>query len=707
MKVYDAAHVRNAVLVGHQGSGKTTLGEAMLYHAGAVSRQGSIADGTTVSDYNAAETQRKMSVFTAALHAEWEGHKLNLLDAPGYPDFVGELAAGLKAADLALLVVNAVEGVQVGTEVAWGHAAKTNKPVVFVVNHADKPGTDFAELAAHLQERFGRAVTVLQFPATDGAALVDVLLMKQLRFPKERGKIDAAAIDEGGSERAAELRTELVELIAENDEKLMEAYLESGELGEEQLGAGLRAAIRDRQIFPVVVASATEGLGVARLMSFLYQCCPSPADVPAARTGEGREIPCDAAGPPVAFVFRTLSEPHVGEFFFLRVCSGTLEQGMDLENEQTGTMERLGALFAINGQQREPVAKLMAGDLGAVVKLKDTHTNDTLHPKGEHLAIEPIAFPDPRFTAAIRTLTPGEEDKLSAGLHKIVEEDPSLRLVHDALLNQLLLAGQGEMQLEIARFRMKNRYGVDVELSTPRVSYREAIQTGARASYRHKKQTGGAGQFADVSLIVEPLKGEYKAPPDIKVRDTSTVDTAWGAKIEMIDAIVSGVIDMRRFAGAIQKGVLEAMHNGPVAGYPCGDVRVVVYDGKMHAVDSNETAFRVAARMCFREAFGQAQPVMLEPIFDVEVLVPEDYTGDVIGDLNTRRARIQGMDSEGAVQKILAEAPEAELLRYSTVLRSLTQGRGLHRMKFNRYDVVPRQVQDKLVEEARKAKEGG
>jgi elongation factor G len=704
MKVYEPAAIRNITLVGHQGSGKTMLAEAMLFATGGIGRMGAIADGSTVSDCTEVEKQRGMSVFSTLVHAEHKGNKVNILDTPGYPDFVGEVLSSLRVSDAALFVLNAADPIQVGTEVAWSHGEKAKIPAVFVVNHVDKPGVDFPAVIARVQERFGRAATVLQLPVGDASrAVIDLLMMKQLVFPDGRGEPKIADIEGGFKEKAAELRSALCENVAENDEKLMEKYLEAGDLSPEELSAGLCAAVKERLIFPVLVASATGNIGVTRVLEVVHACCPAPHEGRAEKSGDA-EVRCDPAGEPCAFVFRTMSEQHVGEYSFVKVCSGALEAGMDLENSHTSSMERLGGVFVMNGRNREAVPKLLAGDLGATVKLRDTHTNHTLRPKGGKASLAAIVFPEPRYKAAVRPLTAGEEDKLSAGLHKLIAEDPSLRLIHDPLLSQMLIGGQGEMHIETTKARLKQRYGVEVELSIPKVSYREAIQKSARSSYRHKKQTGGAGQFADISLIVEAVHGEYQPPPDVKVRGTHNVHTEWGSEIEIIDAIVSGVIDMKRFATAIQKGVLEAMRSGPIAGYPCGEVRVVVYDGKMHAVDSNEAAFRTAARQCFKAAFEGASPVMLEPICDLEVIAPEEYTGDIMSDLNTRRARIQGMDSEGGTTKILAQAPEAELLRYATTLRSLTQGRGIHSARFNRYEPMPRNVQDKVAAEKIKAK---
>ncbi len=697
MNVYDANHIRNVALVGHQGSGKTMLAEAMLYVAGALQRMGSIEEGTTISDYHPSEKERQMSVFASLVHAEWEGHKINILDTPGYPDFVGEVIASLKVADTALYVINAAEGVQVGTELAWRAGEDMEKPSMFILNHLDRSGVNFRALVGQIQDRFGRGATVVQLPGGEGSrAIIDVLLMKQITFD-EKGKPTLHEIDAAFREEADALHNELVESIAENDEGLMELYFEEGELTEDQMRKGLHEAMLRRSLFPIFLTSAARNIGVSRLMSFIDNVCPSPAEMPPAPTTDGGSVAPDPAGEPVALIYRTMAEQHVGDYSFFRVYSGTLEQGLDLQNAQVGSSERLGQLYVINGRDREPVPRMEAGDLGALVKLRHTSTNDTLHLKGSNVVIQPIAFPEPRYSSAVVATREGEEDKLAQGLSQLVGEDPSLTITHDQHLSQIVLGGQGELHLQIARYRLKNRFGVDIEFVRPRVAYRETVQARARAKYRHKKQTGGAGQFADISILVEPLTETFQPDPDITMRGKAEAETPWGSKIEFIDAIVGGVIDMRRFFGAIQKGILEAVQNGPIAGYPVGDVRVVIFDGGMHSVDSNENAFKTAARMCFREAFRNASPVMLEPIYNVEVLVPDTYTGDVMGDMNTRRARIQGIEAEGPFQKIIAQVPEAELYRYSTSLRSLTQGRGLHRATFSHYEAMPRHVQDKVV----------
>lgn len=705
MNVYEASKVRNLALVGHQGSGKTILAEAMLFAAKVTNRMGKIEDGSTVSDYRPSEKERQMSVFASLMHVPWDGHKINVLDTPGYPDFAGEVIASLKVADLAAFVINATEGVQVGTELAWEYADRHRKPAMFVVNKLDSSDASFESLIEPLQARFGRGATVLQLPAGAGSrAVIDILLMKQLTFAADGRSFEESEIPAEHRARAEELHNELVENIAENDEQLMELYFEKGSLSEDEMRTGLHTAMVKRQLFPIFLTSAREVVGIGRFLDFIKNVCPSPADFPDVETAQGT-LSSDAAGDPAALIFRTMSEQHVGDYSFFKVYSGTLSQGMDLENAQTREVERLGPIYLMNGHDRETVERISAGDIGAVVKLKNTHTNNTLRKRGDDVIVAPIEFPNPKYRVAVRPSKAGDEDKLAQGLAMLSEEDPSLLVEHDTSLSQLILGGQGEMHLTIAKYRLKARFGIDVDSFAPKISYRETVTSRGDASYRHKKQTGGAGQFADITLFVEPGGDPFSPPSNISVRNTDTLDTAWGSKIEFIDAIVGGVIDMRRFFGAIQKGIAEVLQTGPLAGYPVGDVRVVIYDGGMHAVDSNENAFKTAARMCFKAAFNKAMPVMLEPIHELEVTVPESYMGDVLGDLNTRRARVQGMEAEGIFQKIKAIVPEAELYRYSTSLRSLTQGRGVHASRFLQYEAVPRHIQDKIIEDAEKADE--
>ena len=697
MTVSTPNQIRNIALVGHQGSGKTALSEAMLYASGALDRAGSVPEGTTQSDYHASEKERQMSIFATLLHAEWNDTKVNILDTPGYPDFASEVIASMRVADTAVYVMDARSGVEVGTEMAWGYGEQMGTPSLFVLNHLDHASADFSAIVDEIEDRFGRGATVVQIPAGEGTrTVVDVLRQRQLYYPEGRAKPEEQPIDDAFADRATELHETLVEDIAASDDRLMETYFEQGELTERQMRNGLRAAIIDRALYPVFVTSATETVGVGRLLDFITGVCPSPASR-LVETEGGREVRAAPDGDPLAFVYRTMAQEHVGEYSYVRAFDGTIASGQDLENATTGTTERIGQIYQLNGEERNQVPRLVAGDLGALVKLDDTHTNDTLRPEGSDRAIPPIQFPRPRYRMAVRPVQDGQEDKLAQGLHQITDEDPSLVFNHDALLNQLTLSGLGEMHLQIAKGRLERQAGVDVEFVRPRISYRETIQNRATAEYRHKKQSGGAGEFADLSMLVEPYDGDFHPPDSVDVRGEEVVTTAWDAEVHFVNAIVGGVIDMNKFFSSIQKGVLATMEEGPVASFPVGDVRVVIYDGGMHPVDSNEAAFKRASFECFRRAFQKAHPVLLEPIHTVTITTPDDYTGDIISDLNTRRGRVQGIDTQGPLQKITADVPEAELHQYSTTLRSLTQGRGLHHTKFSHYEAMPNNVQEDVV----------
>jgi len=699
MPVSSPSDLRNVALVGHQGSGKTTLAEALLHAAGVIGRPGSVPEGTTRSDYHPSEKDREMSIFTTLLHADWHGHKINLLDTPGYPDFSSEVIAAMQVVDTAVYVMDARSGVEVGTELAWSYGEQMETPSVFVVNHVDHADADVQSILDEIEDRFGRGATAVQFPCGAGSrSIVDVLRMQQLHYPEGTTEPEAGPIDDAFREQARALHETLVEDIAANDEALMETYFEQGELTPTQMREGLQDAMLNRELYPVFVTSATEGIGTARLLDFFEAVCPSPADRPV-ETQDGTELVPDPDGAPVAFAYRTMAQEHVGEYSYVRAYNGTLESGQDLENARTGATERIGQIYVLNGEDREHVPRLVAGDLGALVKLDDTNTNDTLRESGSDVVIPPIQFPKPRFTMAVEATEDGTEDKLAQGLHRITAEDPSLAYDHDPILNQLTLSGQGELHLRIAQSRLRRRAGVEVRFSAPKVSYREAVQERATADYRHKKQSGGAGEFADLSLLVEPLEDAFDPPDFVTVRGEETVTTDWDADIHFVNAIKGGVIDMNKFFSSIQKGVLDAMAEGPLAGVPVGDVRVVIYDGGMHPVDSNEAAFKRAAYACFRQAFENARPTLLEPFRTVTVTTPDDYTGDVISDLNTRRGRIQGIDTQGPLQRITAEVPEAELHKYSTALRSITHGRGLHMTQFSHYEPMPTHVQDDIVAE--------
>ena len=703
MTMPDTRQIRNIALVGHQGSGKTALSEAMLHTSGVLPRAGSVTEGTTKSDHHESEQERRMSIFATLLHAAWDDKKINILDTPGYPDFASEVIASMRVADTALYVMDARSGVEVGTEMAWGYGEQTETPSLFVINHIDHSNADFSSIVDEIGNRFGRGATVVQLPAGEGTrTVVDVLQMRQLYYPEGETEPEVQPIDDAFEDRARDLHETLVEDIATSDDTLMETYFEQGELTEDQMRNGLRAAMIDRELYPVFVTSATEEIGVSRLLDFIGDVCPSPASR-LVETEGGQELTADPDDDAVGFVYRTMAQEHVGEYSYVRVFDGTIESGQDLENARTASSERIGQMYELNGADRNNIPRLVAGDLGALVKLDDTNTNDTLRSQqlsGSDVVIPPIQFPDPRYRMAVRAVEEGQEDKLARGLHQITDEDPSLVFNHDALLNQLILSGLGEMHLQIAKERLERQAGVEVEFVRPRISYRETIQNRATAEYRHKKQSGGAGEFADISMLIEPYDGEFRPPDYVDIRGEDIVETEWGAEMHFVDAIVGGVIDMNKFFSSIKKGVLNTMEEGPVAGFPVGDVRIAIFDGGMHPVDSNEAAFKRAAFACFRNAFQKANPALLEPIHTVTVTTPDDYTGDIISDLNTRRGRVQGIDTQGPLQKITAEVPEAELYQYSTTLRSLTQGRGLHQTQFSHYEAMPGNVQAEIVEEA-------
>ncbi|PSQ71292.1 MAG: elongation factor G [Bacteroidetes bacterium QH_2_64_26] len=704
MTVTDANQIRNIALVGHQGSGKTALSEAMLHASGVINRAGSVPDGTTQSDHYESEKEREMSIFTTLLHAPWDDKKINILDTPGYPDFASEVIASMRVSDTAVYVMDARYGVEVGTEMAWSYGEEMETPSLFVINHIDQSNADFRSIVEEIEERFGRGATIVQLPAGEGTrSLVDVLHLRQLYYPEGETEPEVQPINDDFEDEARELHETLVEDIAASDDALMETYFDQGELTDDQMRNGLQAAMIDRDLYPVFVTSATEEIGVSRLLDFIGNVCPSPSSR-FVETEDGQELTADPDDDPVAFVYRTMAQEHVGEYSYVRVFDGTIESGQDLENASTGTTERIGQIYKLNGEERNNVPRLIAGDLGALVKLEDTNTNDTLRSRqlsGSDVVIPPIQFPDPRYRMAVQPVQEGQEDKLAQGLHQITTEDPSLVFNHDALLNQLTLSGVGKMHLQIAKGRLERQAGVQVKFVEPRISYREMIENRATAEYRHKKQSGGAGEFADISMLVEPLEGTFRPPDYVDVRGEDTVETEWGAEVHFVDAIKGGVIDMNKFFSSIKKGVLSTMEEGPVAGFPVGNVRIAIYDGGMHPVDSNEAAFKRAAFQCFRRAFQKASPVLLEPIHTITITTPDDYTGDIISDLNTRRGRVQGIDTQGPLQKITAEVPEAELHQYSTTLRSLTQGRGLHHTQFSRYEAMPSNVQEEVVDEAR------
>ncbi|MBP1691007.1 MAG: fusA [Bacteroidetes bacterium] len=693
MKEFTPEHIRNISLIGHGGAGKTMTAEALLFSAGATTRLGRVEEGNTVSDYRADEIERQISVSSALTHCEWKGTKVNVLDTPGYTDFTGDVKAALRVTDTALLLLKAVEGVEVGTEIVWRYAQEYQNGVIFVMNKLDQENADFEKTLSQARDLLSHDIVPLQFPLKQGLgfdSIVDVVRMKLLKFkPGGNGKYSEEEIPADVQGRAQELRQQVLELIAETDENLLNTYLEKGTLSAEESRDGLRAGIRQRKLFPLLCASATQNIGLSSLLDAIVEFSPHPQErgpVAAKDTHNGGDITVvqDPAGQPSLLVFKTVSESHVGELSFFRVFSGTVAPGLDLLNNTNGKPERLAQLFVMEGKDRKEISQLLAGDLGAVVKLKDTHTNDTLSSKAFPVSYAPIAFPESVFQMAVVPRSKGDEDKISSGLHSLHQEDPTFRFRVDPELHQTIVSGQGEVHLDMMVKRLKQRYNVEVDLVEPRVPYRETIKAVVKDSeYKHKKQTGGHGQYGHVHLRLEPLKR--------------------GQGFEFLDEIVGGVVP-GKFIPAVEKGVVETMKEGVVAGYPVVDVRVALHYGSYHDVDSSEMAFKIAGSMAFRKGFMDAKPVLLEPIYNIEVRVPDDAMGDVMGDISSRRGKIAGMDSAGRYQIIRATVPAAELHKYATVLRSMTGGRGVYSATMSHYEEVPREQAEKIIAAAEKNK---
>jgi elongation factor G len=701
MKVYNSTSVRNIVLAGHAGSGKSTLAETMLFESETIKRRGNIQDKNTVSDYHDIEKEKQKSVFATLMNLDWRGTKINLLDTPGTPDYIGEVLSSMKVADSVLFVMNAEHGVEVGTEALWKRAAELQIPSIIVANKLDSDQSGFQNCVDMAKERFGREVVIVQYPFSEGDefhAIIDVLKMTMYEFPEDGGRPDKLPIPESHKSQAELMHNELVESIAENDESLMDLYFEYGELDEYQMREGLQKAVLQRQIFPMFCCSAGRNMGTGRIMGFIGNVLPSPLDVQPYKTAEGGEFKVGESDKPVLFSFKTYSESHVGNLNFMKILSGTARQGMDLENQRDQNSQRLGTLSVNQGSKRTEVSEVEAGDLTVAVKLKDVQSGDTLTEKGHHIQIAPVEYPDPNYRKAIKLKHEGEEDKLGSALNQLQREDPTLIVEHSQELRQIILHGQGEEHLSVIFHQLTNRYGLDVEFVTPRIPYRETITKTQKAHYKHKKQSGGAGQFAEVYLLIEPWQEGMPDNEDLSVRDVQEVDLPWGGKLIFQNCIVGGVIDTR-FMPAILKGIMEKMESGPMSGCRARDIRISVYDGSMHSVDSNEAAFKTAALMAFRDGFMNAGPQLLEPVYEVEITVPAQFMGDVMSDLSSRRGQIQGMDSEGSIQKVHAHVPLEELDQYSTKLKSMTQGSASYTRSFSHYSPVPRDIQDRVVKE--------
>jgi elongation factor G len=700
MADFTSDHVKNVVLLGHSGSGKTTMAEAMLFEAGITHRRGSVEEKNTVADYTGLEQERGNTIFSKLLHAPWKGCKINILDTPGYDDFSGEVISALRVADTGVILLNAGTGVEVGTDVIWEYTEQFKTPTLFVVNKLDHPQADFEKTIAEAKAHFGNHVVLVQYPLNPGPgfhAIVDVLNMVLYEYTEGQPKPEKKSIPDAERTRAEALHKELIEAIAGNDEGLMEKYFEQGELSEDEMREGLRLSMMRHELFPVFCASGLQARGVARLMSYIDNVCPAATEMPPQTTIAGERLPCDAGGPVCVFVYKTVSEPHVGELSFFKVYSGTIKTGMELVNENTNVSEKISQLFVVEGNRRNPVNELVSGDIGATLKLKNTHVNNTLHEKGKPLELQPIVFPEPLMSVAISNRKKGEEEKLAAALHRLQEEDPTIRVEVSQELGQTLLHCMGDMHLAVVKWELEHLYHLDVEYSKPRIAYRETIRRNADATYRHKKQSGGAGQFGEVTMRIEPWYEGMPEPQGLNVRNREEYPLPWGGKLVYYNCIVGGVID-QRFLPSIMKGVMEKMQRGPLTGSFVRDVRVSVYDGKMHAVDSNDMAFKTAGMMAFREAFQHADPQILEPIFQLEVLAPDELTGNIMGDLQSRRAIVEGLDAEGHFTVIKAKVPHAEMHGYASTLRSLSQGRARFRMRFDHYAPVSGDVQKKLAE---------
>ncbi|RMG29302.1 MAG: elongation factor G [Bacteroidetes bacterium] len=706
MKHYLTNEIKNIALVGSSGSGKTTLAECMMYEGGLITRMGSVEDKNTVSDYHELEHERGSSVFSSIMHTEWRGTKINLIDTPGLDDFIGEIIPAMRIANTAVLTLNAQYGVEVGTEIIWRYLQQYNKPAIFVITQVDHSKADYNAAIEQAKERFGNAVVQVQYPYNPGEgfnAIIDVLKMVMYKFPEKGGKPEKLPIPEAEKERAEELHNALVEAAAENDENLMELYFDKGELDEDEMRQGIRLGMLERNIFPVFCVAAKQNMGSGRLMGFIGNVAPSAGDVAPEITTEGEEIKISDPDTTL-FVFKSSNEKHTGSMSYFKVCSGELVAGTEFTNTTTRTKGKINQIYVVNGKNRSSVDKLSAGDIGATVKLKDTFINHTLRPKDDGVMVEPIKFPEPKIRTAIAPENNKEEEKMGLALNKLKETDPTLISGYRRELKQTIMEGQGALHLSMAKWQLENIHGVKVKFDKPRISYRETIQKAANGYYKHKKQSGGAGQYGEVYLAVQPYSEHASPPGDFKVRDTQEIELDWGGKLVFNNCIVGGVID-NRFMPAILKGIMEVMEEGPITGSYCRDVMVYVYDGKMHPVDSNEISFKIAGAQAFKQAFLDAKPKLLEPVYKVEILVPSEFTGDIMTDIQQRRAIPQGIESEGRLQKIVAHVPLAELYQYATTLSSITQGRGTHTREFLEYATVPADIQAKLAEQMRAEKE--
>ena len=710
MRVYQTNEIKNIALLGSAGSGKTTLAEAMLYESGVIKRRGTIEAKNTVCDYFPVEQEYGYSVFSTVFNVEWNNKKLNIIDCPGADDFVGGAITALNVTDQALVLINGQYGPEVGTQNLFRYTEKLKKPVIFLVNQLDSEKCDFDSIMATMNDIYGSKCVQIQYPIKTGPdfnALIDVLLMKKYSWKPEGGAPIIEDIPAEEMDKAMGLHKALVEAAAENDETLMEKFFEEETLTEDEMREGIRKGLITRSIFPVFCVCAGKSMGVRRLMEFLGNVVPFVSDMPKVHNTRGEEVAADSAGPTSLYFFKTGVEPHIGEVSYFKVMSGTVKAGDDLTNADRGSKERIANLYVCAGANRQPVDQLVAGDIGCTVKLKDVKTGNALNGKDCENRYDFIKYPNSKYSRAIKAVNEADTEKMMAALVKMRQEDPTWVVEQSKELRQTIVHGQGEFHLRTLKWRLENNEKIKVEYVEPRIPYRETITKLARADYRHKKQSGGAGQFGEVHLIVEPYAEGMPAPTSYKIngqefkmniKSKEEVDLEWGGKLVFINSVVGGAIDLR-FMPAILKGVMERMEQGPLTGSYARDVRVVVYDGKMHPVDSNELSFMLAARNAFSEAFKNAGPKILEPIYDLEVFVPSDFMGDVMSDLQGRRALIMGMDSEAGYQKLQAKIPLKELSNYSISLSSITGGRASFTTKFASYELVPNDIQQQLIKE--------
>lgn len=710
MKVYKTNEVKNISILGSSGAGKTTLAEAMLFEGGVIKRRGSIDAGNTVCDYFPVEKEYGYSVFSTVFSVEWQDKKLNFIDCPGADDFIGGTVSALNVTDCALVVVNAQYGVEVGLINQFRYVEQLHKPAIFIINQLDQDKADFDSAVSQLRERYGSKIVPVQYPVNAGAgfnAVVDVLKMKMYRWKPEGGVPEVLEIPAEEQDKAKEMHQALVEAAAENDERLMEKFFDQGSLSEEEMRDGIRAGLISQGMYPVFCVSAEKDMCVRRTLEFLGNVVPGVNKLPAPVAVSGEEVKPDASAPLCIHFFKTTIEPHIGEVSYFKVMSGTLTEGVDLLNADRGSKERISQIFVPAGQQRIKVDQMCAGDIGATVKLKEVRRGNTLNEKGVEHRFDLVKFPEPKYRRAIRAANESDTEKMNAALNEMREEDPTWIVEQSKELRQTIVSGQGEFHLRTLKWRLEHNEKIEIEYIEPRIPYRETITKAARADYRHKKQSGGAGQFGEVHLIVEPYSDDKPLPESFKFggqefritpRDTQVVELEWGGKLVFVNSVVGGAIDTR-FMPAILKGIMSRMEQGPLTGSYARDVRVVVYDGKMHPVDSNEVSFMLAGRNAFSTAFKEAGPKILEPVYDVEVSVPADYLGDVMSDMQGRRAIIMGMNSRKGYEQLLAKVPLKELSNYSTSLSSITGGRASFTMKFASYELVPADVQERLLKE--------